>query len=74
MSALEKSQEFKVCSVSNFNPDGNMLYLVWENTDLQKKELRISLFSLKSVTYLLLWNIGGMHGTSPISIVFNNDQ
>ena len=75
MPVSEKSQEVKVCSKSNFNSDGNMLLFGMREHWLAKKELKISLFSLKSVTYLLLWKIGGMHGTFfSFSIVFNSDQ
>ena len=74
MSVSEKSREVKVCSMSNFNSDGNMLLFETREHWLAKKELKISLFSLNSVTYLL-WKIEGMHGTFfPFSIVFDNDQ
>ena len=75
MSGSGKSLEVKLCSVSNFNSDGNMLLFGMSKHWLAKKELKISPFSLKSVTYLLLWKVGGMHGTFfSFSIVFNSDQ
>ena len=75
MSGSGKSLEVKLCSVSNFNSDGNMLLFGMSEHWLAKKELKISPFSLKSVTYLLLWKVGGMHGTFfSFSIVFNSDQ
>ena len=64
MSVLEKSQEIKVCSVSNFNLDGNMLLFGIIEHWLQKK-----FDSLKIVTYLLLWKIGGMHGIFSILVM-----
>ena len=75
MSDLEKSQKVKVCSVSNFNSDGNVLLFGMREHWLAKKELKISLFSWKSVTYSLLWKIGGMHGTFFwFTIIFKSDQ
>ena len=75
MSGSDKSLEVKLCSVSNFNSDGNMLLFGMREHWLAKKELKISPFSLTSVTYLLLWKVGGMHGTFfSFSIVFNSDQ
>ena len=74
MSVSEKSQEVKLWSVSNFNSDVNML-LYGRALISERKELEISLFSLKSVTYSLLWKIGGMHGTFfSFSIIFNSDH
>ena len=63
MSVSENPQKVKVCYLSNFNLDGNVLLFGMREHWLAKKELKISLFSLKLVTYLLLWKIGGMHGT-----------
>ena len=69
----EKPQEIEVLSVSNFNSDGNMLLLGMREHWLAKKKLKISLFSLISVTYLLLWKIRGIHSTFfPFSI--DSDQ
>ena len=50
MPVSEKSQQVKLCSVSNFNSDGNMLLFNMREQKLAKKELKISLFSLMSVT------------------------
>ena len=75
MSVSEKSHEVKVCSVSHFDSDGNMLLFGMREHWLAKKELKTSLFSLKSVAYLLLWKIGGMHGTFfSFSNIFNSDH
>ena len=75
MPVSEKSQKVKLWSVSNFNSDVNMLLFGMGEHWLARKELEISLFSLKSVTYLLLWKIGGMHGTFfSFSIIFNSDH
>ena len=54
MSISEKSQKVKLYSVSKFNSDGNKLLFGMRENWLGKKESKIQLFSLKSVTYLLL--------------------
>ena len=48
-------------SVSKVNCDGNTLLLSMGGHCSAKTVLKISISSLKSTIYLLLWNIGGIH-------------
>ena len=50
-------------------------YFLAVNIALQKNVLKSSAFSLKSITNLLLWNTGGMHGIFlSFKNIFNIDQ
>ena len=62
MSFLEKLHLDNEFSVSKGNCDSNTLLLGMREHCSAKKVLRISLFSLKPTIYVLLWNIGGVHG------------
>ena len=71
MSFLEKLHLDNKFSVSKVNCDGNTLLLGMSEHCSAKKMLKILLFSLKSTIYLLLWNIGRIHGIYlPFSRVF----
>ena len=74
MSFLEKWQLAHESSVSKVNCGGDTLLLDMTEHCSPKKVLRISLFSLKSTVYFLLWNIGGIHIFLSFSKVFNKDQ
>ena len=75
ISVSEEWQEFKVFSVINFTSDGNILLFAMRAHLLAKKELKVSIISLKFLTYLLLWKIRSMHRTFFLfRINFNSDQ
>ena len=75
MPFLEKWQLANEFSVTKVDCDGNTLLLGMMEHCSAKKVLKISLFFFKSTMYLLLWNIGGMHGIFlSFSKVFNKDQ
>ena len=60
ISVSEEWQEFKVFPVSNFTSDGKILLFAMRAYLLAKKELKVSMISLKFLTYLLLWKIRSM--------------
>ena len=60
ISVSEEWQEFKVFSVSNFTSDGKILLFAMRAHLLAKKEWKVSMISLKFLTYLLLWKIRSM--------------
>ena len=62
---IEDKDSFDFCGYSN----GILLLLIKGVHCLEKRELKISAFCLKSVIYLLSWKIGGITG---IFLMFKN--
>ena len=75
ISSNEKSTSESDFSVIKGKSDGNVLPLSINEHCFAKKELRISLFSLKSVINLLSWKSGSIQGIFlPFERVFNRIQ
>ena len=75
MSSFAKWQVDNVLSVRNGNSEGKTLPFEIEEHWSAKKELKISLFSWRSIIYLSPWNRGRIQGVFlPFNSVLKSDQ